>query len=42
MEDDKSSQEQIKQIADRLNYLETVARDTAARLYAIETRLGVG
>ena len=45
MEDDKPSQEQIKQIkqiADRLDYLETVARDTAARLYAIETRLGVG
>lgn len=41
MDDDKSSYEQIKQIADRLNYLEAVARDTAARLYAIETRLGV-
>jgi uncharacterized membrane protein len=42
MDDDKSPQEQIKQIAERLNYLETVARDTAARLYAIETRLGLG
>ena len=41
MDDDKSSDEQIKQIAERLNYLETVARDTAARLYAIETRLGL-
>ena len=42
MDDDKSSLEQIKQIAERLNYLESVARDSAARLYAIETRLGLG
>jgi uncharacterized membrane protein len=42
MEDDNSSPDQIKRIADRLDYLETVARDTAARLYAIETRLGLG
>ncbi|MEK6300681.1 MAG: DUF2339 domain-containing protein [Acidobacteriota bacterium] len=41
MDDDKSSHEEINQIADRLNYLETVARETASRLYAIETRLGV-
>ena len=40
MDDDKPALDQIKQIAERLNYLETVARDTAARLYAIETRMG--
>ena len=39
MDDDKSSHEEIKQIAERLNYLEMVARDTASRLYAIEARL---
>src|SRR6185295_8473195 len=33
------SHEEIKQIAERLNYLETVARDTVSRLYAIEARL---
>ncbi len=42
MEDDNPSHKEIKQIADRLDYLESVARDTAARLYAIETRLGLG
>lgn len=42
MEDDNPSPEDIKRVADRLDYLETVARDTAARLYAIETRLGLG
>ncbi|MFY9609388.1 MAG: DUF2339 domain-containing protein [Blastocatellia bacterium] len=41
MEDDNPSPEAIKRIADRLEYLETVARDAAARLYAIETRLGL-
>ncbi|HWO02688.1 MAG TPA: DUF2339 domain-containing protein [Blastocatellia bacterium] len=40
--EDKPSLEEIKQIADRLKYLEDVARDTVARLYAIETRLGLG
>lgn len=42
MEDDSPSHEEIKRIADRLEYLEAVARDSAARLYAIETKLGLG
>lgn len=41
MADDSSSPDKIKQLDDRLNYLELVARDTAARLYEIEKRLGL-
>ncbi|MEK6323183.1 MAG: DUF2339 domain-containing protein [Acidobacteriota bacterium] len=41
MAEDSDSPERIKQLDDRLNYLELVARDTAARLYEIEKRLGL-
>lgn len=41
MADDDSSPDRLKQLEDRLNYLETVARETAARLYAIEKQLGL-
>lgn len=41
MAEDDSSPDKQKQIDDRVTYLETVARDTAARLYAIEKQLGL-
>ncbi|HSB08308.1 MAG TPA: DUF2339 domain-containing protein [Blastocatellia bacterium] len=41
MADDDSSTDKVKQLEDRLNYLETVARDSIARLYAIERQLGL-
>ncbi|MEP7271061.1 MAG: DUF2339 domain-containing protein [Acidobacteriota bacterium] len=40
MDDEKSSHEEIAQIAERLDYLESVAQETVARLYSIETHLG--
>jgi uncharacterized membrane protein len=41
MAEDSDSPEKIKQLDVRLNYLEYVARDTVARLYEIEKRLGL-
>ena len=41
MADDSSSPDKIKQLDARLNYLESVARETVARLYAIEKHLGL-
>ncbi|PYT06356.1 MAG: hypothetical protein DMF60_09560, partial [Acidobacteria bacterium] len=41
MAEDNDSPEKNKQLDDRLNYLESVARDTVARLYEIEKRLGL-
>lgn len=41
MADDDSSPDKVRQLEDRLNYLETVARETVARLYAIEKQLGL-
>jgi uncharacterized membrane protein len=41
MAEDESSPDKSKQLEDRLNYLELVARDTAARLYEIEKQLGL-
>jgi uncharacterized membrane protein len=41
MAEDSSSPDKIKQVQDRLNYLESVARETVARLYEIEKRLGL-
>ena len=41
MAEDSSPLDKIKQLDDRLGYLETVARDTVARLYEIEKQLGL-
>jgi len=41
MADDSSSPDKIKQLDARLDYLESVARETVARLYAIEQHLGL-
>ena len=41
MAEDSDSPDKIKQLDDRLKYLESVARDTVARLYEIEQRLGL-
>jgi uncharacterized membrane protein len=41
MADDSSSPDEIKQLDARLNYLESVARETVARLYALEKHLGL-
>ena len=41
MADDNSSPDEIKQLDARLNYLESVARETVARLYALEKHLGL-
>ena len=41
MAEHDSSPDKSKQLEDRLNYLELVARDTAARLYEIEKHLGL-
>ena len=41
MAEDSFPPEKIKQLDDRLDYLESVARDTVARLYAIEKHLGL-
>jgi uncharacterized membrane protein len=41
MDEDKSSPEGIDQINKRLDYLESIARETIARLYAIERHLGI-
>jgi uncharacterized membrane protein len=41
MAEDSSPPDKTKQLDDRLNYLESVARDTVARLYEIEKRLGL-
>ena len=41
MAEDSDSPDKIKQLDVRLNYLEYVARDTVARLYEIEKRLGL-
>ena len=41
MADDSSSPDKIRQIDARLEYLESVARETVARLYAMEKHLGL-
>src|SRR6266567_5434428 len=41
MAEDSSSADEIKQLDKRLNYLESVARETVARLYAMEKHLGL-
>ena len=41
MAEDSSPLDKIKHLDDRLSYLETVARDTVARLYEIEKHLGL-
>jgi uncharacterized membrane protein len=41
MADDSSSPDKIKQLDARLSYLESVARETVARLYAMEKHLGL-
>ena len=41
MAEDSSSQDKIKQLDARLSYLESVARETVARLYAMEKHLGL-
>jgi len=41
MADDSSSPEEIKKLDARLTYLESVARETVARLYAMEKHLGL-
>ena len=41
MADDSSSPDEIKQLDARLNYLESVARETVARLYELEKHLGL-
>jgi uncharacterized membrane protein len=41
MADDSSSQDKLEQLDARLNYLESVARETVARLYAMEKHLGL-
>ena len=41
MAEDSSSPDKIEQLNARLDYLESVARDTVARLYAIEKQLGL-
>src|SRR5262249_32372235 len=40
-DDDSSEPEKIKELSARLDYLESVARETVARLYAIEKQLGL-
>src|SRR4029450_8745040 len=42
MAEDSTSPDKLKQLDDRLNYLESVARETVARLYAVEKHLGLG
>ena len=41
MADDSNPPDEIAKLNDRLNYLESVARETVARLYAIEKHLGL-
>ena len=41
MAEDSDSPDKIKKLDERLNYLESVAHDTVARLYEIEKRLGL-
>jgi uncharacterized membrane protein len=41
MAEDSTSPDKLKQLDDRLNYLESVARETVARLYAVEKHLGL-
>lgn len=41
MADDSSSPEKLKQLDARLAYLESVARDTVARIYEIEKQMGL-
>lgn len=41
MADDNSSPDKIRQLDARLSYLESVARETVARLYALEKHLGL-
>lgn len=40
-DDDSSEPEKIKELSTRLDYLESVARETVARLYAVEKQLGL-
>ena len=40
-DDDSSEPEKIEELSTRLDYLESVARETVARLYAIEKQLGL-
>jgi uncharacterized membrane protein len=41
MDDDKSSQDRLDQLIERVNYLESILREQTSRLYALELRLGV-
>ena len=41
MAEDSSSPDKIEQLDARLNYLESVARETVARIYALEKHLGL-
>jgi uncharacterized membrane protein len=41
MAEDNSSHDSIEQINKRLDYLESISRETVARLYSIEMRLGI-
>src|SRR5262245_48460364 len=41
MAEDSTSPDKLKQLDERLNYLESVARETVARLYAVEKHLGL-
>ena len=41
MADDSSAPEKLKQLDARLAYLESVARDTVARIYEIEKQMGL-
>jgi len=41
MAEGSTSPDKLKQLDERLNYLESVARETVARLYAVEKHLGL-
>jgi uncharacterized membrane protein len=41
MAEDNSSHDRIEQLNKRLDYLESISRETIARLYSIETHLGI-
>lgn len=41
MAEDKSSQERIEQLTERVNYLESIVRDQIARIYALERHAGL-
>jgi uncharacterized membrane protein len=41
MAEDKSSQDRIEQLTERVNYLESIVRDQIGRIYALERQVGL-